>query len=345
MKIGIVTVYNTENCGSFLQAYAMQKALQKRGHRVCFLKGVVSTQKKYWYRLLQAAKYILKFDFRIARELTETYPIYRRLHRRFSVAETLEEMDLVVYGSDTVWNIADEYFGKHWKRFLGYGVKTKKISYAASAGSTEIEEFTKNPEIKNALSEFAGLGVRDIPTGQIVRNLLPDREDVVQVADPTMLLDWEDYEEISAKCPEKEFVLVYYFGKMPEQMIQKICTFAKERNKKIIAFGNRPWADIELPYDPRLMLGYYKNADYVITNTFHGNIFSILFQKQFVSFGKQKRKVCALLKEFGLTERLLDETEEFEKIILQEIDYSKVSQTLKEKREVSYQYLEQFLNE
>ena len=189
MKIGIVTVYHTENCGSFLQAYAMQKALQKRGEEVYFLKGLVSTQKKYWYRLLQATKYVLKFNFRMARELTETYPIYRHLHRKFSVTETLDKMDLVIYGSDTIWNMEDGYFGKHWKRFFGHSV-------------------------------------RDIPTGEIVKALLPEREDIVQVVDPTMLLDWSDYEEISVKCPEKEFVLVYYFGKMPEQMIQKIRTFA-----------------------------------------------------------------------------------------------------------------------
>lgn len=345
MKIGIVTVYNTENCGSFLQACALCRALEQKGHQVYFLEGITSTQKKYWYRLLKAMKYMLKFDFRKARELTAAYSVYRRLHQAvFMPTKTLDGMDLVIYGSDTIWNIEDEYFSKHWARFFGKNINAKKISYAASAGATPLEVFEKLPEIRTCLSEFSGLGVRDIPTGEIVKALLPNRKDVVQVLDPTMLLSPEEYEELSAMCAEKDFILVYYFGKMPEQLSQNIRAFAKERNKEIIAFGNRPWADVTLPYDPRLMLGYYKNADYVITNTFHGNIFSILFQKEFVSFGKQKRKVRALLEEFELSSRLLDETEEINIHFKQPIDYKTVEQKLQTKKEISYRYLDTFLD-
>lgn len=344
MKIGIVTVYNTPNCGSFLQAYALQKALCKKGHEVCFLKNEINTKRKWYYRLPQTVKYLLKGDFVTVRELTEPYSIFRPLQREFLITSKADNLDLVIYGSDTVWNIADSYFLKHWKRFFGHGVSAKKISYAASAGSTTLDVFTKIPEIQEALSEFSGLGVRDVPTSEIVRALLPEYEDVTQVVDPTMLLACEDYEEISVACTEKDFILVYYFGNMPEALVNNIQAFAKAQNKKIVAFGNRPWADVELPFDPELMMGYYKHADYVVTNTFHGNIFSILFHKQFISFGKQKRKVEALLKEFGLSNRLLDETEDIEEILMQEIDHGEVKQKLKLKREASYQYLETFLN-
>ena len=343
MKIGIVTVYNTENCGSFLQAYALCRALEKQGHQVYFLKGLTSTENRYWYRLLQATKYVLKCDFLTARELTETYPVYHLLQKKFQITEELQDLDLIIYGSDTIWNIANGYFLKNWKHFFGHGVKTRKISYAASVGSTTLDAFVNVPEIKTCLSEFSGLGIRDIPTGEIVHAFLPEREDVVQVVDPTMLLACEDYEAISAECPERNFILVYYFGAMPEELTQKIRAFAKSQNKKIIAFGNRPWADITLPFDPRLMMGYYKYADYVVTNTFHGNIFSILFGKQFVSFGKKKRKVEALLNEFNLSNRLAEKADEMEEIFMQEIDHDAVQQKIKTKREASYQYLEEFL--
>lgn len=345
MKIGIVTVYNTENCGSFLQAYALCRALEQKGHQVYFFKGITSLQKKYWYRLLQATKYVLRRDFLTARELTETYPVYHLLQKKFTVIESLEDMDLVIYGSDTIWNLADGYFLKHWKHFFGYGVGAKKISYAASAGPTTLDMFEQISEIKETLSEFSGLSVRDVPTGKIVRALLPEHEGVTQVADPTMLLACEDYEEISVTCTEKDFILVYYFGNMPEALIKSIQMFAKEKNKKIVAFGKQPWADKMVPFDPRQMLGYYKYADYVITNTFHGNIFSILYQKQFLSFGKQKRKVVALLQEFGLADRLLDETEDIDSVFMESIDHNTVEQVLQEKRKISYQYLEKFLEE
>ncbi len=344
MKVGIVTVYNTPNCGSFLQAYALQKVLQQKGHEVYFIKNVMSQKRRWYYRFPQTVKYILKGDFVTAQDLTQPYSIFRPLQQNFSITSKKNDLDLIICGSDTIWNIADGYFLKHWKRFFGQGVKTKKISYAASAGSTALDTFEKNPEIKACLSEFTGLGVRDIPTGEIVSALLPDRDDIVQVLDPTMLLNCEDYEEISANCPERDFILVYYFGELPEALIQKIQTFAKEKNKKIIAFGNRSWADLELPYDPRFMLSYYKNADFIITNTFHGNIFSILFHKQFVSFGKEKRKVEALLSEFDLSNRLVEKAEEIEKVFMQEIDGNAIEQKLKEKREVSYSYLEKYLD-
>ena len=77
---------------------------------------------------------------------------------------------------------------------------------------------------------------------------------------------------------------------------------------------------------------------------YYRNIFSILFHKQFVSFGKEKRKVEALLSEFDLSNRLVEKAEEIEKVFMQEIDGNAIEQKLKEKREVSYSYLEKYLD-
>ena len=92
------------------------------------------------------------------------------------------------------------------------------------------------------------------------------------------------------------------------------------------------------------MIGYYKKADYIVTNTFHGNVFSIIFNKQFVSFGKNKKKVKYLLEEFGLSHRLIDETDSISAVLDTAIDYTRINKTLEEKRNASLQYLEEALS-
>ena len=87
------------------------------------------------------------------------------------------------------------------------------------------------------------------------------------------------------------------------------------------------------------MIAYYKAADYVITNTFHGNVFSILFNKKFISYGKEQKKVVDLLKEFGLSHRLLNNEDSITEILSAEINYDKINATLAEKRQQSLNFL------
>lgn len=338
MKIGIVTVYNSYNCGSFLQAYALFRFLQGKSRDVFFVKRNVYKSNKFRARAKLALKFLLKGNPKRARFILTEYRRFRQIQKTLPIVASANDVDLAVYGSDTIWNMEDPYFAENWPRYWGRGVSAKKITYAASVGSTPAEVFYANPEFKRLAGEFAGVAVRDEHTREIASALLDGSKEPKVVVDPTMLIPVEEFDAVAKPCDEKDFILLYYFGAMPQKLRDALSAFAKANGKKIVSFGTT------IPFEPGLMLSYYKAADYVITNTFHGNIFSILYNKNFVSFGKEKSKVRLLLAEFGLADRLFDVADDdwpsaFEK----GVDFGNANRVLLEKRRESASYLESFL--
>lgn len=339
MKIGIVTVYNSFNCGSFLQAYALYNFLRKhKGCDVAFLKRNRNLNKRniFYYRLAIACKLFLRGKRQEAATLLKMGAAFRRSQKLLPVVTTAEGCDLLIYGSDTIWNLEVSYFLTNWARYWGDGVTVKKITYAASVGSTPSGVFYADPKYKKLMNEFAGVAVRDERTYEMANTLLEGRTPQL-VVDPTMLVPLEEFQAIAKPCKEKDFILVYYFGNMPKKLSDKLNAFAKAKNKKIITFGT------SIPFDPGLMLGYYEAADYVVTNTFHGNVFAVLYNKNFVGYGKEKSKVKLLLEEFGLSERLLDFDDDCEAAFQKGCDFTKANSVLLEKRQESASYLEAFL--
>ncbi len=337
MKIGIVTVYNSYNCGSYLQAYALKKTLEKMGHQVVFVKRDVYKTNKLPYRMMLSAKRMLRGNIKRAILILKEYFLFRKIQKTMQVIADIGELDLLVYGSDTIWNMEDGYFKENWKRYWGVGVEKKRITYAASVGSTAPEVFYENPVFKDSINKFSGVAVRDMHTYGIAKELLFDEEKLQLVIDPTMLLPVNEYDAVESVCKEKDFILMYYSGPMSEEMSNHIKAFAKAQGKKIIRFSQ------DIPFDPRRMIGYYKAADYVITNTFHGNVFSIVYNKRFISLGKEKKKVENVLKDFGLENRLIDMKDDPAKTLLEDIDYDKVNEILDKKRAESLAYLNKFV--
>jgi len=332
MKIGIVTVYNSYNCGSFLQAYALYKTLKKNEVDVSFLKREPYRIGTFYYRFGKASKAFLKGHPIRALFIIREHFNFKSVQKILPKIDSLEGIDLVIYGSDTIWNIEAAYFKENWEKYWGKDVENKKITYAASVGSTDENAFYENPGFKKCINDFSDVSVRDEHTYSIALNLLESKKPVM-VVDPTILLSVEEYDEIMGKCSRKDFILVYYFGKMTKKQKQAVEEFAKSQNKRIIYFGKN------IPYSPKLMIAYYKAADYVITNTFHGNVFSILFNKKFISYGKEQKKVVDLLKEFGLSHRLLNNEDSITEILSAEINYDKINATLAEKRQQSLDFL------
>ena len=346
MKLGIVTVYQSYNCGSFLQAYALHRVLTKQGHTVSFLRNSWTVESRLWYRLLQAAKYISTRKPKRAKHLLKVYNNFRKARKTLSITPDFASMAAVIYGSDTIWNTDDTYFLKHRNRFFGADYDGVKIAYAASIGSTSAQELLSNPALCNAISSFRAIGVRDTATLEFVKACYGDHTTIESVIDPTMLLPRAEYEQLACPVPEKGYILFYHFGAIAENVKKQVRDFADKTGRKIVVIGeNVGWADAYVSYDPYLMLSYYQNADYIITNTFHGNVFSLIFNKQFISFGKNKAKVCSLLEQFGLSERLVDPETPFSSLFDQQIDHSVTNKTLETLRQHSLEFLKQQLSE
>lgn len=347
MKIGIVTVYNSQNCGSFLQAYALFKFVDNMGYDVAFAKNRISYKTSgFLYKTLIALKYLLIGQKSKAKRIYKTTCDFHKIRNKLFKIRTVSKNDICIYGSDTIWDFDNEYFNKEWRHYWGNNFGGRKIAYAPSIGTVANETILNNSSLCDCIKNFYKVGVRDKNTYSVVSDVFDKERKVEYVIDPTMLMTKEFYEKIASKCEEKDFVLFYYFGRIKSDYMNEVREYAKRNGKKIICFGdNISDVDKQLCFNPLDMMAYYSKADLIITNTFHGNVFSIIFNKPFVNIDEGKSKVNDLLENFGLSERTIDESSLFNEVTLKEIDYKKVNSILEEKRKSSGDYIKNAIEE
>ena len=342
MRIGILTLPLHTNYGGILQAYALQTVLERMGHEVV----VFDTPNKcplppLWKLPLSFAKRILlKSMGRIDRIFIESYnnrvytvitkeiqpfideKIHRKVFANFSKIGA-REFDAIVVGSDQVWRSI--YFVPMWLGFpienayLSFtkGWNLKRISYAASFG-TDKWEYNEEQTLhsREALQMFDAVSVREENGVKLCKQYFDI--DALHVLDPTMLLDVNDYIELfkQKQTPKSKGNLLNYVLDETdeiESLIKKVASM-----KKMVPFAvNNPYeGDNTKPLNQRIkpsveawLRGFY-DADFVITDSFHACVFSIIFKKQFIVIGNKERGMArfeSLLKMFGLEERLVDE--------------------------------------
>ena len=344
MKICIVSVYNSENCGSFLQAYALGKKIEQLGHEVCYLERKIKGIGTLTIPVMKVlAKSIITGNFGNASLKLKFHRNCKKDVKNFrtiSFKEAMESVDCFILGSDTVWYLDNKYFFENKEKYWGTIFKGKKvISYAPSMNDTKITTIRKSDFVIDALKNISAISVRDEYSKKLISS--ETNKDITIVCDPTLLHEIDFYKSIQKKCDYKDFILIYAFRDFCSKAQQEsIIRYAKKHNKKIISFGvNRSWCDISVPFDNLSLTSYFENADYVLTNTFHGTIFSILYKKQFVDFGKNSRKVCELLNQFKLVDRNVNKEENIDELLETNIMFEEVDKILKLIRESSIKYL------
>ena len=259
------------------------------------------------------------------------YPEYLR---ELGITEQRTEnipVDVLVVGSDEVFNClqTNPAVGYSKQLFGEYLQANKVVSYAASAGFTTVEGLEKygiRDEVSDMLKEnFDCISVRDDNTFDLVKTLTGITPDIH--LDPVLVGDFSS--KIIEKHDLDKYVVVYSYeermsGRTDEA--EAIQRFAHERGLKTVSIGNfQKWTDLKIEASPFELLGYIKNADYVVTDTFHGTIFSIILRKQFATIIREsnKQKLSALLKRFSLDNRQLRELSELEGILVDPIDFSR----------------------
>ena len=268
-------------------------------------------------------------------------------------------VDCLVIGSDEVFNCiqknsnvgySPELFGKN-------NHAKKLITYAASFGNTTLEKLEKYKKANEAgalLKKFDAISVRDANSGTIVEQLT-GKEPVYNL-DPVLTYD---YMNCCDKIPqvqtnEKYLILYAYAGRISNDEADWIAAYAKKKNLKVYAIGGiQKCADRFVDCSPFEVLAYFRNAEEVITDTFHGSIFSVITHRPFTtlirksvgnSYGNEE-KLSDLLKRLGLANRMTTKIEDTENINEKAIDYAKVDEQLKAHREVAKEYLRKNLEE
>lgn len=350
MKIAIITVYNSENCGSFMQAYALKTTLEKLGHEVFFL------YRNFKWSFIEHIKVGIikcaKLDFGSALNLWKKYFNYISVNKNQAVVyrntELFNHIDCFVIGSDTLWDFNSKYFYKNKNTYTGLNLpKVKRVTYAVSAANTGFEVFENDADIIQGIKELNVISVRDASTQSIVQKITGTAPPLV--CDPTLLLKEEDYHLFMEKAPvktDKKYILLYFFSDMSDLQKKHILELKKETGCKIISFGEyRSWCDDNLSYAPNSFLSYMKNADFIITNTFHGTIFSVLFHKKFVDYGGKKLKISNFLNQLGLQDTIIDDTVSLIEKYKEDLDYQNADAVIDVLRQQSLNYLNEALGE
>lgn len=325
-NITIVTVYNACNYGSFLQAYALKSAIENKGYDVNFLEMEVDEDKVIGVGSF--SKEYIAFETKKYDKITAEQVAFKTVNIKDL------NSDCCVLGSDTIWNMFDPAYA-NIPYFVGKDLPCKNImSYAASVGQNNYYKILLTKLFKLLpVKKLNSIGVRDDKTERFVKFL---GRKCTRVVDPTFLYDFE-VEKPDVDI-DGDYLLVYTYG-MTDAEVSSIKEYSKKRNLKIVATGSLcEWADYNLSVGSFEWLWLVQNAKFVVTNTFHGTVFSIKYNKRFASYAKTSDKVISLLSEFALQERNCD-YDYLEKTLDTDIDYTKVNTLIDEKKKTSLEYL------
>jgi len=360
MKIGILTFHCPHNYGAVLQAYALQEKLKSMGHEVEIIDYrpdyLLSPYSAFSIRNNKSRNPIYLFRRFVESILTFYTKIKRRkvfkefIHNKLDLSEDVSGIipnyyDLYILGSDQIWNFSlTRGFDKVYYGFFKTFKASKKITYAASFGKAIIKE-KEMKSLEVALKNFDGISLREKESIPLLKSIT--KSEIVNVLDPTLIADISTWNNIALKpFIRKKYVLVYQVT--IDKQTRIIADYvAKQINATIVEIP--AWVTFQylsnnqLTTSPEQFLGWIKYADCIITSSFHGTAFSILFNKPFYTVnlndGSENRPKN-LLEDLGLTKRLINKNSfpEYESI-----DFQDANKKLDILRQYSINYLNQFL--
>jgi hypothetical protein len=366
VKIGILTYHRALNYGALFQAYALQTFLQQQGHEV----EIVDYWPKYHieeYRLfphisfrehsyLGKVKLLLKFCFGLRRILKRRAGYFRFMHKqlalpqlvRYSTGESITgQYDLVVYGSDQIWRKQDNVFFKGFDNvYLGtYPQNTKRrISYAASMGLINLT-VKERAHLKRMLNNFAAVSVRETNLQEVMEQLGYNSSIVL---DPIFLLtkkEWRDLYLNERILPPRKYILFYHLIISKDAM--KLVKFIQEYyGYDVIEIRNVVEPSLigrRYRYQtasPELFLLLLQNAELIVSTSFHGTAFSLIFEKQFYTtgMGENSERSRSLLKLLDIEKRYIDHIKDVN--LKEMINYVAVNKKLIELQVESKKFLQ-----
>ncbi len=340
-KIGILTLHSGINHGAFLQAYALQKFLDKNG-----VNNIIINYKN-WNRTIREYKnFILVGNPKLLLgniwKIIKFKIAHKRLKKTVLIRNSKKVRDinfsLVIIGSDQVWNFKNTLTGLDYLYF-GEGLGSFRIiSYAASFGPVDEKDVHQKKIFDCIRSNFDQISVRDQNSYNIVKKA--NRGDVVKMLDPTFLYKFSGEEQL-IHGEEKDFLLLYATKISPKRK-KEIIEFSRKRNLKIIAISYyHKWADANVvALDPFEWIGYFKKANFIVTSCFHGVAFSLKYQKQFCSFNLEKKdyRIESILDDLKISDRF-SKTSEVGEILDLPINYKEVNVLLNQEISKSKQFI------
>lgn len=379
-RVGLAVCYDTKNFGSQLQVLATDKKIKELGYKT----EIIRYKKKLSFifalqtfpRFFNPMFVTSKMSSKKRKKLINSYPDIaskvRVRNTRFdkfadehfdnvsmyyngwkNLKKASEDYDAFLCGSDQLW--LPQNLGSHFYTLEFVSDNKPKIAYATSFGVSRIPWFQKK-RTKKYLNKFYALSTRELKGQEIIEELIGKKAEVV--CDPTLLFDAKGWSNLieEKKIIDEPYVFCYFLGKNEEH--RTIANeFAKEKRLKIvscpfldnfveadISFGDKQMFDL----DAADFVNLIRHADYILTDSFHGTVFSILHHKQFITFnrfgnevGSRNSRIDSLCEILHLNGRrysgnIIEQADE-------EINYEVTDKLLEEIRDKSYEYLKKSL--
>lgn len=361
-KVGLVTLYEADNFGTCLQAFALQKKIESYGFNceiIRFDRNVALQQisKVNKVRNLGIRR---TMDILLSRKTIQSQKVkfsrFRKKNFKYSqflyssVAEVNNadlQYDAFVTGSDMVWSWESRKFLDYY--FLKFANPGKRISYAPSFGNTNFDEDMQKYYVE-AVSGIDYCSCREEKGKRFVNDVL--KKDCILTVDPTLLISKDNWNKlIPSILRRKKNILIYMFGEIPKETFKKIQMFAK--NDYTIRYipqmyyqyryekkqGNAAFGPVEF-------LEAFHNASFVITNTYHGLMFSLIYRKPFIMYHRDREehwniheeRMQSVLNILDLQDRYLHFNEALRGDFLC-LDYRKVDSVLNKQIAISEDYL------
>ncbi len=373
MNVGILTFHFSDNYGAALQAYALRRWMTEQGHRASFIDYRPAHIEHGGKLSLPTSPAKLKANLKVVYLALSSFlhehfgnqdqkDKFNRFREQFlgvppGAASTdngtslaaAQAYDMIVAGSDQIWS-PSQHHGFDPNYFLAFAepYKARKISYAASFGRDQVSS-SQAAQLPTLLHHFDAISVREASGVKLVEGATGHTP--ANVPDPTLL--HSNYAELTDRAPSAHAEpYVFCYGlRSPDNIRQTADRVAKALGCPILSPHNphRRWAEIGSTVypDPGEWVSLLKNARFVVTNSFHGTVFSLLFRKPFIVAGLTGEKAAAnaralhLLRAVGLESRFAPSfsAQNVQALMASDIDWTDVDQRLAELRQAGHQFL------
>lgn len=371
MKIGILTLPLHTNYGGILQAYALQNVLENMGHEAIIISGKVNKIKIPYFKLpyILFKRFVLRYVFRrdielfFEKRINSEQPIvckntYQFIDKYLTISNIpfnklqVNNFDALIVGSDQIWrpNYCENIYDSFFEFALKWNVK--RISYAPSFGKDSWDYTAKQTQkCADLIHLFDAISVRESGGVRLCKENFNIDSQVV--LDPTMLLFASDYVDSLdiLNTPKRNGNLMVYVLDNSKTKSDILEVINDKLNLKIFKTGSNVedyLATLDQRIQPPLeewLRGFY-DADFVVTDSFHACVFSILFKKPFVVCSNQLRgneRFVSLLSQLDLEDRIVNSIEDLDKIKLIEIDWISVNDKLEILKKKSMRFLHEAL--
>lgn len=357
MKIGIITFQCAHNYGAVLQAYALKEYLKSLGHSV----NIINYRPCYIvnaYRKINLRYWLSKNPYKcIIRLFIELVIKPIRIKRWYAFEDFMNkslelypynknedylEFHTLVLGSDQIWNPGITG-GNFDGVYFGSNAKCNIVSYAASSRFEKLSKQQKN-FFSVSLSKLKHISVRESSLCNLLQPLVNKK--ITTVVDPTLLAGRRIFDKIAIPPKKNKYLLLYQIGRWKELKTLAV-KIAEKLNIEVIEITSHPIIPgkglIQMA-SPSEFIGYFQNASFIVTTSFHGLAFAITYNKEFYCLKQNSDadlRLLSLLNKLNLENRFLEIGEEPN---FETINYTKVNEKLDKEVELSTEYLKIALN-